>query len=233
MKPLSLLAIQPPIHRPKHDLQDPLATQPCALTSHKRHRIHNVSQLIVARNLRQLIVQLLQVPLRSLVPTDLEELHAHLPRRSVDLIELLRRRDERALNVVGGFAVGDADDVDRFRGVGIGLDAAEVGFENLVEALASGRAAAGSDGLEDLAHDGGLRDVVVEGGVWVVEEEDVDAVGVVRGADWCDGFECFGGLVPATSDHGAAVVDEEDRVETAEKGIGVVGDLCDCYAWDL
>jgi len=57
-----------------------------------------------------------------------------------------------------------------------------------------------------------------------VEEENVDAVGVMGGADGGDGGEGRGGLGPGVvPGHGGGIVDEEDGVEGAEEGVGVVG----------
>ena len=65
----------------------------------------------------------------------------------------------------------------------------------------------------------------------MVQEVDVDAVGVVGGADGRDGAQGGRGFAPGPPGHGAAVVDQEDRVEGREEGVGVVGRVGD-GAWD-
>lgn len=52
----------------------------------------------------------------------------------------------------------------------------------------------------------------------MIEEVDVNAVGVVLGADGSDGGDGFLGLGPAGTAHAGAVIDEEDNVEVFEKG---------------
>ena len=160
--------------------------------------------------------------LRLLVLADLEELDTDLPRRRIELVELLRRCDERALDVVGGGAVGDADDVDWLSGFRVVFVLQEVGFEDSIELLAGWGGAAGSDLREDPVDFGGVGDVAVFRGVLSVEEEDIDAVSVVGGADGRDVLEGFLGLSPQRAGHGAGVVDQEDGVEAAEEGVGVV-----------
>lgn len=44
---------------------------------------------------------------------------------------------------------------------------------------------------------------MVEGRVAVVEEVDVDSVGVMLRANWSDGLEGFTGFAPAATCHGA------------------------------
>lgn len=73
-------------------------------------------------------------------------------------------------------------------------------------------------------HDAGGGDVGVAGRM--VEEVDIDAVGVVRGTEGCDGSECCAGLLPEAAGHGSGVVDQQDGVEGAEEGVGVVGASC-------
>lgn len=51
------------------------------------------------------------------------------------------------------------------------------------------------------------------GGVVVIQEVNVDAVGVVLGADRGNGCDGFFGFLPGSTGHAATVVDEEDGVE--------------------
>ncbi len=127
---------------------------------------------------------------------DLKELNPNLPSRHVRAIQLPRSADNNRLDVVARHAVGDDDDVQRLDGVALALDAGQVGLEDAVELGAGRGAAAGVDGVED-ARDGGGRGDVAEGGrVRGVEEVEVDAVGVVRGADGRDGAQGGGGFAP-------------------------------------
>lgn len=57
----------------------------------------------------------------------------------------------------------------------------------------------------------------------MVEEVEVDAVGVVLGTYWCDGSKGRAGFLPRAAGHATGVVDQEDGVEGGEEGIGVVG----------
>lgn len=121
------------------------------------------------------------------IAPNLEELHANLPRRRLKLIEFLRDLNQRALEIVRRHAVRDADDIDRLGSTGPRLVVRQVPGEDVVERAADGSCAAGAHGLEDFAHGAGACDVAVEGRLRVVEEVDVDSVGVVGGADWGDG----------------------------------------------
>jgi len=218
------LAIQPPRHSPKHNLQNPRAAQSAPALPQKRHRVDNIPHITVISNISQIVVQLLQVLGRLGIAPDLEELHPDLPRRRLEAVELLRGLDQRAFEVVRGYAVGDADDVDWLCGAGLRLVVGEVAGEDVVERAADRGRAAGAHGLEDFAHRAGAGDVAVGRGWGVVEEVDVDSVGVVGGADRGDGHEGVGGLAPEAAGHGAGVVDYEDRVEGVEECVGVVGD---------
>jgi hypothetical protein len=121
------------------------------------------------------------------ITPDLEKLHTNLPRRCLKLIEFLRSLYQRALEIVRRHAVRDADDVDRFGRLGSRLVFRQVLREYVVESTADGSCAAGAHGLEDLAHGAGARDVTMKGRTRVVEEVDVDSVGVVGCADGGDG----------------------------------------------
>ena len=79
-------------------------------------------------------------------------------------------------------------------GLGILLVALEIGLEYLLDVLASWRCTAGTDGLEDLDDGAGESDVLVERGVRVIQEVDVDAIGVALRADRHDNFEGFSSL---------------------------------------
>lgn len=99
----------------------------------------------------------------------------------------------------------------------------EVGLEDLEETAADGGGSAGTHAVEDFADVGGSGDVVVGaggggcGGAAVIEEVDVDAVGVVLGADWGDGGNGLLGFGPAGAAHAGAVIDEEDCVKVFEE----------------
>lgn len=157
-----------------------------------------------------------------------------LPGREVEFIALLRRGGDDALRIVGGDAVRDDDDVERFDGFDVvptGFAFAEVGFQDFVEFVARGRAATWSYGVEDPLHLAWGRDVAVGGVVFGVEEVDVYAVFVVGGADGRDGCQRGAGLAPVAAGHGAGVVDYEDGVEVAEEGVGAVCRWCDVGGW--
>jgi len=61
--------------------------------------------------------------------------------------------------------------------------------------------------VEDGVDVGGASDVSVLAAVFFVEEVDVDAVGVVGGADGRDGFERLRRFFPGAAGHGARVID--------------------------
>ena len=102
------------------------------------------------------------------------------------------------------------------------LTVLDVRFQDSAEAGTSGCSTARADFVEDLLDLFGGSDIHVRVRVWGVEEMDVDAVTVVLGANWSDGFEGVPGFVPFGAGHGAGVVDEEDGVEGAEEGVRVV-----------
>jgi hypothetical protein len=52
----------------------------------------------------------------------------------------------------------------------------------------------------------------------VIEEVDVNAIGVVLGADWGNGGDGLFSLGPAGTAHAGAIIDEEDGVEVFEEG---------------
>lgn len=93
--------------------------------------------------------------LRLDVPSNLEEHDADLPGRRIELVEFLRGLDQRAFDVVTGLAVRDADDVDGLRAVGVCFVFAEIGFEDLIQALTSRSATGWAHGLEDFADSAG------------------------------------------------------------------------------
>ncbi len=197
--------IQPPIHRSQHGLQHHIRTQPLPTLPFPWHRIHNIPP---SAHLRQSIVQFPQRFRRTPFLPNLEELNANLPRGRIPAVELLGRGDDDALNVVGRDAVGDDDDVERLDVVGaFALEGGEVGFQDGVEAGAGRGAATGADGLENGVDVDGASDVSVLAAVFFVEEVDVDAVGVVGGADGRDGFERLRGFFPGAAGHGARVID--------------------------
>ena len=120
--------------------------------------------------------------------------------------------NDDAFGIVGGDAVGDDDDIERFdnagvEGVFVGFAFREVRCQNLVEFGSRGRAAAGADSVKDARHLCGVGDILVGGAVLGVEEIDVDAVFVVGGADRGDGSEGGAGFAPRAAGHGAGVID--------------------------
>jgi len=135
-------------------------------------------------------------------------LNANLPRGCIPAVELLGRGDDDALNVVGRNAVGDDDEVEGLDVVGaFAFEGSEVGFQDGVKAGAGRCAATGPDGVEDGVDVGGAGDVSVLAAIFFVEEVDVDAVGVVGGANGRDGFERLRGFFPGAAGHGARVID--------------------------
>jgi hypothetical protein len=218
------LPIQPPCDRTKHYLENTISRKTTAIRISKRHSINDITQIVLPSNLRELIVKHLQM-LRSLgVSADLEELDTDLPRGSIEVVELLRGLDERVLVVVRGNAVGDADNVHGLRRVRSGGVGDQVVFEEFVQSSASRSGAAGADSLKDFADSGRVCDVHVV--VGMVEEVDVNAIGVVRCADWGDGHQCVRGLAPEAAGHGSGVIDEEHCVEFVEESVCVVGYRC-------
>ena len=197
--------IQPAIHRSQHGLQHHIRTQILPTLPFPWHRIHNIPP---SAHLRQSIVQFPQRFRRTPFLPNLEELNANLPRGRIAAVKLLGRGDDDALNVGGRDAVGDDDDVERLDVVGaFALEDGEVGFQDGVEAGAGRSAATGANGVKDGVNIGGAGDVFVLAAVFFVEEVDVDAVGVVGGADGRDGFERLRGFFPGAAGHGARVID--------------------------
>lgn len=107
---------------------------------------------------------------------------------------------------------------------------AEIGLQDVVEPGAGGCHAARADRGEDAVHSGDVFHIGVSarglplrlaGGVGrtVVQEIDIDTVGIVSGTDGGDGREGCLNFSPGPSHHAAAVVDEEDGVERAQEGI--------------
>lgn len=188
---------------------------------------------------REPVVQLLQELPGVLVVADLEELDPDLPGDGLApvAVEPLGGSHDDALRVVGELTVRDGDDVERAHGEGRvaelavficrgghGLDALQVGPQDLVQALPEGRAAGRADAPEDLLDGRGRGDVRVGPGIAVaasmVQKVDVDAVGVVLDADGRDGGDRVFGLLPPRSLHAQAIVDHEDGVEFREEGVG-------------
>ena len=222
------LTIQPPSNSPKNDLQNPSTAQRRPALPQERHRINDIPHIAIVCNISKIVVQFLQMLCRLRITPDLEELDSDLPRRRLKPIELLRGLDQRAFEIVRRHAVGDADDVDWFGGFGPRLVVREVLGEDVVESAADGGCAAGAHGLEDFADGAGARYVAVVGRLRVVEEVDVDSVGVVRCADGGDGHQGVGCLAPEAAGHGAGIVYYEDRVESVEECVCFIGDGCWC-----
>ena len=58
--------------------------------------------------------------------------------------------------------------------------------------------------------------------VLVVQEVNVDAVGVVGGTNWSDGGDGGGSLAPRSARHASRVVDQEYGIEGREEAVGIV-----------
>lgn len=152
---LPRVAVEPPVDAAEHHLEHACGGQLAAAGAGEGHRVDNVAQVVVARQLLEPVVELLQVLARPRLVSHLEELDAHLPRWRVQPVQLLGCCDDGALHVVRGLAVGDDDDVDRLGRVWARLVPREIRPEDLVQALAGRGTAAGTHGGEDLVHGGG------------------------------------------------------------------------------
>lgn len=217
------------MHGSQHDLQQPVSGEDLSVITRPRDRVHDIADIVLTR---QRVIQLAQIIRRIGFASDLEELDADLPRLGPPRIQLLGRLHDDGLDIVAGHAVRDHDDVHRlyahFLAVGLAfgrlLHLGEVWFEDVVEPCAGRGAAERTDRVEDaLDADGGGDVGVAAGGILgvaMIEEIDVDAVGIVGGADGRDGTESCCGFAPASACHAAAVVDEEDGIELGEEGVG-------------
>ena len=187
---------------------------------------------------RQGIVQLLQVFGCIWFTSDLEELDTDLPWLCAPCVKLLGGLNDDRFDIVAGNTVGDDNDVqwlDRdFLAVGLALDRfldlGEVRLEDMVKTGPGRSAPERSDRVEDALDADGSGDVCVAAGwirrVAMVEEVDVDSVGITRGAGLGDCLERRGGFPPASAGHAATVVDEKDGVKLGKKGIWrIVGGL--------
>ena len=201
MKVLRFLTVQTSIHAAQDDLQNPISVELAPLLALKRHRVNDIPQILISRDLGQLIVELIEMFLRLGIPSHLEELDPDLPRRRIELVQLLGGADDGALHIVRGLAVGDHDDVQRLRRVRVRLVLPHVDFEDLAQLLARRRATAGSDLAEDFLDGRCGGHVLVERAVGVVQEVDVDAVAIVGRADWCDRFQRSRGFGPSGASH--------------------------------
>ena len=211
-----------------------LRTRP-AVPGHCVHHIPHAATL-----LRQPVVELLERLSGAELAADLEELDADLVGRGVELVELLGDADDDRFRVVGGHAVGDDNHVDGLHAtiVGVpgardlGLVVAQVGLDDLVDARSRRGAAGRTHPAEEALDLVGVPDAAVPalgvGAAARVEEVDVDAVNIVGGADRGDGAQGFLDFSPGAPGHGPAVVDQEDGVEGAEEGVGILGR---CDAW--
>lgn len=229
----------PSDHTAQTHLEQALGRQPLILLPTPGHSIDHVADMILAT---ERIVELAQILRRLGLAADLEELDPDLPRLSTHGIQLARRVDDDALDVVRRHAVGDDDDVERFQrrlvAVGGALERichlGQVRFEDLVEPRARRSAAQGPHVLEQRLHRPRGRHVGVPAvsclRVAVVEEVDVETVGVVGGADRGDGRNRSGGLAPRPAGHGSAVVNEEEGVEGAQEGVRRVVANLHCIA---
>lgn len=202
------------MHGAKHALHDLVGREP--LSALPRHRVDHIPHIACHS---ELIVQIAQRLRGASLLADLEELDPDLPRGGVELVEFPRRGDDGRFHVVGRHAVGDDDDVHRlavFRALLLAL--AEVRAQEAVEAASGRGAAARADGVEDALDVVLGGDVFVFGGVGLVQEIDVDAVGVEARADWGDGGEGVGDFAPGAACHAAGVVYEKFGVKGGEEG---------------
>ena len=220
------------MHSPQHNLQDPLRIQPHnpTIRSPPGHRVNDIP---LAPQILQSVVEIIKSLGSLRVVPDLKELNPQLPGGGFELIKLLGDVEDDGFGIIVRLAVRQDDDVQRLDILdpirSHSLSAADIRFQDGVEAGARRGAAAGLDAVEDLFDFAGRGDVEVVRGIRGVEEVDVDAVAVVLGADWGDGHEGVAGFAPFGAGHGAGVVDEEDGVEGGEEGVGVVGcgsDVC-------
>lgn len=218
------LAIKSPRHSTKHNLENAITRKGRPTFALEGHRVDDISHIFILRNISQIVIKLLQVPSGHRITPDLEELHANLPCRGIELVQFLRSLDESAFNVIRGLAVGDTDDVDGLFGLRLGCVLSEVFAEDLVESLAGERRASGSYGVEDFLHAACAGHVEVF--VFVVEEVDVNTVCVVSSADWRDGHKSVGCLSPEAACHGSGVVDEEDGVESVQERVLIISYIC-------
>ena len=207
VKILRRLPIHTPIDRTKDNLENTIAVKLRALGTREGNSINNISQIRVLGNNCKLIVQCLEILLRPRIVADLEELHADLLGGRIEPVELPRRFDQHAVRVVGGFAVSDANDIDRLRALGITLVLFNIRYEDVAQSPSKRCVARRVHILEDLANGGTALDMLVEIRVRVVEEVDVDAVSVVCGAYWRDGLQSVGCLGPTGACHRTRIVD--------------------------
>ena len=216
----SLGVIMSPDDGAENTLQHAVGVQSGAGPPGPRHRVDHIPDAAVAA---QLIVHILQHQRGLGIVADLEELDADLPGGGVEAIEFRRGRQDDGLHVVGGLAVGDDDDVERFDGVfAFSFQFAQIRAEDVVQARARRGAAPGAHAVEDGFHRGRGGDVAVFDVVPFVQEVDVDAVGVPFGADRRDPFQRFGRFAPRAAGHGPGVIDQEDGVKGGEVGeVGV------------
>lgn len=202
------------MHGAKHTLHDLVGRE--TLSALPRHRVHHIPH--IARH-GQLVVQVAQRLRGAPLLADLEELDPDLPRGRVELVEFPRGGDDGRFHVISRHAVGDDDDVHRlavFRAFLLALP--EVGAQEAVEAASGRGAAARADGVKDALDVVLGGNVFVFGGVGLVQEIDVDAVGVEARADGGDGGEGVGDFAPGAAGHAAGVVYEELGVESGEEG---------------
>lgn len=150
-------------------------------------------------NISKVVVEFLEMPRGIRVAADLEELHANLPRRSFESVQLLRSLDENAFNVVTWRAVRNTDNVDRLRCPWLSLVARKVLLEHLVQPFPCRRCSSRLDGLEYVSH--GVRISYVGILLRMVEEEDVNAVSVIGRANRRDHHDSVGGLTPQAAGH--------------------------------
>lgn len=202
------------MHSAKHTLHDLIGRE--SLSAFPRHRIHHIPH--IPRH-RKLIIQIAQRLRSAPLLADLEKLDPDLPCRSIELVEFPRRGNNGRFHVVGWHTVSDNDDVHRFAVLrALLLAHAEIGTQEAVETASCRGATAWTDGVEDTLDIVFGGDVFVFGRVALVQEINVNAIGVEARADGSDGGEGVGNFAPGSAGHAAGVVDEEFGVEGGEEG---------------
>lgn len=216
--------VQPAVHRARQHLQYPLPRDRLAVLApnaapNVRRVVDHIADPIQTR---QCIVQLLQRLARALLVANLEELDAHLAQRRIQGLEPPRRIHNHALGIVRRLAVRQHNDVQRLRVLAVAGFArsgipVEMAPQDAVETRGDRRYAAGLHEVEQ-APDLVRGTHVARRVLGRVEEEHVDAVGVVFGGDGGDGLERGAGVAPPRElVHAGRVVDHEDGVEGAQE----------------